>query len=87
MEEGVPTQSDMEEEEEGMQGNGLSHEMAARERGEGEEGRDPIRAQTPQKVTAQDREHHNLTHTPFRSWCRICVRARGRNMYRKKEQR
>ena len=28
--------------------------------------------------TPQEREHHNATHRPFRPWCPICVKARGK---------
>ena len=31
----------------------------------------------PQRVSRREREEHNLTHTPFRSWCDHCVRGRG----------
>ena len=81
IESGYPTPSDLEDEEAEEKEKGLSHEMAMGEPEGGEEkGRAPIRAQTPQKVTKKEREMHNLTHTPFRPWCRFCVRARGRNM-------
>ena len=33
----------------------------------------------PIKVTKAERDAHEITHTPYRSWCRHCVRARGRN--------
>ena len=61
--------------------NDLSQERAtgsAEE--EGEEGREPVRARAPPQVSKDEREVHELTHTPYRSWCRHCVRARGRNM-------
>ena len=31
------------------------------------------------RVSREEWEQHELTHTPFRSWCPHCVRARGRN--------
>ena len=46
---------------------------------EGEEGRRPVMAPTPQRVSKQEREEHNLTHCPFRAWCRHCVRGRGQS--------
>ena len=30
------------------------------------------------RVTKQEREEHERTHIPYRSWCDIFVRARGR---------
>jgi hypothetical protein len=46
---------------------------------EGEEGRHPVRARAPHQVSNEERDIHELTHTPYRAWCRHCVRARGRN--------
>ena len=67
-------------------GAGLSQqgETEQAERGdgreeEGEDGRAPQRLRTPFTVTAEEKEKHELTHTPYRAWCRHCVRARGRN--------
>eukprot|EP00973_Karenia_brevis_P094438 12422478-Karenia_brevis.AAC.1 len=34
----------------------------------------------PVKPTPEMVELHNQTHLPFRSWCRYCVRGRGRSM-------
>ena len=31
----------------------------------------------PETPTQQERDTHNLTHLPFRSWCPVCVKARG----------
>ena len=46
---------------------------------EGEEGRDAIAMPSPMTPSRQEREQHELTHTPYRAWCPHCVRARGRN--------
>ena len=29
------------------------------------------------EATKAEREQHRLTHLPYRSWCDVCVRARG----------
>ena len=42
-----------------------------------EEGAQPRELPAPARVTADERERHELTHTPFRSWCRACVKGRG----------
>ena len=42
-----------------------------------EEGRTSTGVASPQQVTAEEREEHNRTHTPFRSWCKYCVMGRG----------
>ncbi len=46
--------------------------------GEGEEGRRPKGLSAPMKVSKEEREEHERTHTPYRAWCPVCVRARGR---------
>ena len=45
--------------------------------GEGEEGREPRRLTTPPRISAKEREDHELTHTPFRSWCPYCMKGRS----------
>ena len=35
---------------------------------------------SPLKVSREERELHEVTHTPYRAWCQYCVKARGRNM-------
>ena len=46
---------------------------------EQEEGgaRQPQRVQNPLLPSQEDRDHHALTHLPFRSWCAHCVRGCG----------
>ena len=51
---------------------------------EGEEGRTSKGLAKTMKVSREDREDHNRTHTPYRSWCKYCVRARGKNMAHRK---
>ena len=36
-------------------------------------------ARTPTQPTEEERRQHDITHTPFRSWCRSCVLGRARN--------
>ena len=39
----------------------------------------PVRiAKDPQQPTEQNIKEHNVTHLPHRSWCPVCVKARGR---------
>ena len=63
---------------------GLSAERATgpeeeQEQGEdeGEEGREPVRARTPRPVSKEEREAHEVTHTPYRAWCRHCQGQRA----------
>ena len=67
----------VEEDEEGLSQEGERQE-------EGEEGREPKGIRAPQRVSQQEREEHERTHTPFRAWCRHCVRGRGKNTAHKK---
>ena len=61
--------------------DGLSQEKAAEmKESEGEEeGRDARKPRTAKKVSQTEKDQRDLTHTPFRSWCRYCVRGRARN--------
>ena len=42
---------------------------------------------SPLRVSKKDREEHNLTHTPYRSWCKICVKMRGTNKQHRKQNK
>ena len=46
-----------------------------------EEGREEVRVPrtppSPGKPTERERRAHNVTHYPYRSWCRHCARGRG----------
>ena len=44
---------------------------------EGEEGAGQMRLPCPRSPTEQEREGHEVSHIPFRSWCEACVRVRG----------
>ena len=47
--------------------------------GEEEGGRRKVvRKLDPRTPTAEERREHEMTHLPFRSWCRHCVRGRGK---------
>ena len=44
-----------------------------------EEGQQPKVMRAPKAPTKAEREEHEATHLPFRSWCTHCLRGRGRN--------
>ena len=74
------------EEDSGDKEDGLSPGVAMEEKEgdeeaeeEGEEGREAVAMPSPMAPSRKEREQHELTHTPYRSWCQHCVRARGRN--------
>ena len=43
---------------------------------------------SPEEPTEAERLKHEATHAPYRSWCQVCVRGRGRCKphYRKVEE-
>ena len=53
---------------------------------EGEEARAPKVLKGPVHVTRAMREEHEATYAPYRSWCKYCVWARGRNKAHKKKK-
>ena len=53
----------------------------AEEKGDEEEEhgeRKPERMHEPGEPSSEERREHELTHLPFRSWCRHCVKGRGK---------
>ena len=48
------------------------------EQEEEREGRKPKSKRAPNEPTREEIIEHRLTHTPYRSWCPECVKARGR---------
>ena len=46
-----------------------------------DEGNQFVRKMIDPKLPSQkDVEEHNLTHLPYRNWCPICVRSKGKEM-------
>jgi hypothetical protein len=44
-----------------------------------EEARKPKMRKSPEETTRREREEHELTHLPFRSWCPCCVAATAKH--------
>ena len=40
--------------------------------------RRPIKMNDPGEPSEEERREHNLTHLPYRSWCKHCVGGRGK---------
>ena len=38
----------------------------------------------PRKPSEKEVEDHNRTHLPYRNWCPLCVRAKGKDMDHRK---
>ena len=47
--------------------------------------RKPIKMNDPAEPSDEERRQHDLTHLPYRSWCRHCVGGRGKDAPRKKQ--
>ena len=46
---------------------------------ERKEGRKSVGRKSPKEPTKLEREEHERTHCPYRSWCHHCVKSRARN--------
>ena len=80
--------SDEPTEEEGLSRDGETaegHEEVEMEKVESEEddevnaGRTSKGQKPPKEPTKAEREEHERTHSPYRSWCKHCVKSRARN--------
>ena len=73
----------MEEEEEGDRaGYGRSEEMLKVERGTDD--RDVKNIVDHRLPTKEEVNAHNMFHSPYRNWCPVCVKARGKGTDHKK---
>ena len=63
-------EEDAEDNECGTCGEGIEGHEAGR--------RKTIRIKTPYKPAQDEVDDHDLTHLPYRSWCRHCIRGRGK---------
>ena len=59
-------------------GDGEVHEQAG-------EAQLPRSSKPPQLPTEEERLLHELTHQPYRSWCEVCQRSKGRPAYHKRQ--
>ena len=49
------------------------------------EGRKSVGRKSPKEPTKVEKEEHERTHCPYRSWCEHCVRARARNGHHRRQ--
>lgn len=71
--------------DEGLGRGGVAEESEAAEVESGEFEKPPIRvAKDPGAPTEQEVQEHYATHLPYRSWCPVCVKARGKEEPHKK---
>ena len=82
---------DVEEVEEVIDGEGRDEALPEPEEksdseDRGDEGQVPKQLTNTRGPTRREREEHELTHIPYRSWCAQCVHGRGRNTAHKKMQ-
>ena len=48
--------------------------------------RRPIKMQDPKEPSDEERREHNLTHLPYRSWCKYCVGGRGKEAPHRRQE-
>ena len=58
-------------------------EVGSEEEDEVQEGRASKGQRPPREPTKVEREEHERTHCPYRSWCKHCVKSRARNAPRR----
>ena len=77
---GDPTTEEMELEEEELIIDGIVTGRDAKRYGKDDDERSENvrRLVDPRKPTKQEVEDHELFHVPYRNWCPICVRAKGK---------
>ena len=71
----------------------LGHSPAAMEEEEGKEGEEEVSCEgrksvgrkSPKEPTKVEKEEHERTQCPYRSWCEHCVRARARNGHHRRQ--
>ena len=49
--------------------------------------RAPVKAWDPVKPSQKEMDEHEVTHLPFRNWCRDCVHGRGEKMHHRVKAR
>ena len=48
--------------------------------------RKTVKMMDPAMPNEEEKREHEMTHVPYRSWCRHCVRGRGKEMNHKKSE-
>ena len=48
--------------------------------------RKPIKMNDPAEPSDEERRQHDLTHLPYRSWCRHCVGGRGKEAPHRRQE-
>eukprot|EP00971_Amphidinium_carterae_P041272 810416-Amphidinium_carterae.1 len=44
----------------------------------------PKQLRQPPQPTKQEQEQHRITHMPYKSWCPICVKAKGQSVHHRR---
>ena len=77
--------ADEEEEEEAEQGEeSLQLESEVQRKGSVEDKRAVKKMGDPRKPSEAEVAEHELTHIPYRNWCPICVRCKGKDLDHRK---
>ena len=71
-----PISDEMELEEEGIISGGTEADKMGKE----SDDRDVRQLIDPRKPTQKEVEEHDLFHLPYRNWCAICIKAKGKEL-------
>ena len=72
------------EAEDGEEKKGSFKAVDAERKGKEEDGRDMRKLIDPRRPTKEEVDEHDLTHLPYRNWCPICVKAKGKELDHRK---
>ena len=84
----MPVSPIEEKAEKGLSQSGDTEEAEEEKEGEKEESCEGIRSvgrKSPKEPTNVEKEDHERTYCPYRSWCEHCVRARARNGHHRRQ--
>ena len=71
---------ELEDGDEGGDGEVLQLDEPVERRGAEMDGRAVQKLVDPRRPSLAEVELHNLTHIPYRNWCSVCVRCRGKDL-------
>ena len=92
-EKGHIEKNEEDEKEEGEEGEEENEEDEDKDEEQNEEEQEGARVKVqrkPEEPSKQEREEHEITHIPFRTWCRHCVRGKSKDSQhrtKKKEEK
>ena len=71
-------------EQEEQQGGKEEEQVEAQEEEADRGARRPAKMNDPKEPSEEERKEHEMTHLPYRSWCKHCVHGRAQNLPHKR---